>query len=268
MSQSQKKEKEYLSLNEFLKQCGGYFAREISSCEDISFENQERPDFLFRNNNRLWGIEHISVPLLMIGNGNAEYIEESHKCRTFNRYRLDDGIDRLSGKEDNALSEIENIIKDRMSAVSSFSYNDYISEIEELLKSHDASVYRNNILKAYPNVTVSICFLLDIAFPREFSSSLEYKKNDAQWNCFSRRDYPFTYDFLNALQNKQFVDAFCIIWHPVNSYNTNETRCYFLERGTNMAKSLNTAVWNEFRLPLIHRLTKEISLSLERTDNE
>ena len=268
MGNKTKKEEEYSSLKNFIKFCSDPITQELTEAEDISKEKQERPDIVLRKGDCIFGIEHISVPLLKIENGDAERIESAHKRRTFNRYRLDDGVDRLSGKEESALKEIEDIVNARKSSLSTFTHSDYIQNLAELLANHDAKIYRQNISSEYPNSKIQILFLLDIAYPDEFSKGLEYRKTDSStWNIFIRNDYPFTYAFINTLSMKQYVDAFCIIWHPLSNYSSKKSEYYNLQPKTDIFKYINTMIWEEFRLPLKFRLPKKVKLDLKRKDN-
>ncbi len=268
MGNKTKKEEEYLSLREFLRQCRAPFAKELFEADNISLDKQERPDIVLRKGDCIFGIEHIGIPLLRTKNGNTERIESAHKSDTFNKYRLDDGVDRLSGKEDDAINEIENIINDRVSSLSEFNHKDYINNLITLLDNHKAEEYRQNILSKKTGDRIRICFLLDIAYSDEFSKGLEYRKaGSSKWNFFIRNDYPFTFSFLNALCAKQFVDTFCIIWHPISGYLHKKTKCYVLQNGTDMKKSISSMVWDEFRLPLKYRVPKKVNLKLEKTQN-
>ena len=269
MGNKTKKEEEYSSLNNFIKFCSDPMAQELTDAVDVSKKKQERPDIVFRKGDCVFGIEHISIPLLKIENGSADRIKNAHMTRTFNKYRIDDGVDRLSGKEDVALKEIEKIVNDHEASLSAFSCRDYINNLIELLSDHNAKSYRQNISCDYPKDKIQILFLLDVAYPDEFSKGLDYRKRgSSKWNVFVRNDYPFTYSFINALSTKQYVDAFCLIWHPTDNYSIKKTKCYVLRHGTDMIKNIKTTIWEEFRLPLKHRLPKSVKLKLERNDSE
>ena len=269
MSNRTKKAEEYLSLKSFINHCPSPFVRQLKDAEDVSSEKQERPDIVLRNGDSVYGIEHINIPLLMIEDGSSVKIEAAHTAKTFNKYRLDDGVDRLSGKEELALKEIEKIVNDRESSVSSFSHKNYIENFSRLLEKHDANLYLKNTAELYPESNTTICFLLDIAYPNEFSKGMEYKKrSDNRWCAFVRKDYPFTYAFLNLLERKQGVAEFLLIWHPIDDYSDKNTRSYVLHGDSNMIKQVPTAVWEEFRLPLIHRVSKRVNLILEGKNDE
>ncbi len=269
MGNKTKKEEEYSSLKSFIKFCSDPIAQELRDAEDISKEKQERPDIVLRKGDCVFGIEHISIPLLKIENGSAVRIKSAHTTRTYNKYRMDDGVDRLSGKENVALKEIEKIVNDHEASLSAFSCGVYINNLIELLSNHDAETYHQNISYDYPNEKNQIIFLLDIAYPDEFSKELEYRKRESsKWDIFVRNDYPFTYSFINALSAKRGVDVFCVVWHPADSHSLKKTKCYVLRNRTDMIKNIKTTIWEEFRLPLKHRLPKTVNLKLEQNNNE
>ena len=269
MSNKTKKEEEYLSLKNFISHCNDPFSRQLRDAVDVSSAKQESPDMIFRNGKMIFGIEHIGFPLLMIGDGSSAKIEADHTAKTFNKYRIDDGVDRLAGKEKLALKEVEKIVNEHESSVSSFSHRDYIEKCSKLLDKHDTKSYLENVSKLYPESEKMICLLLDIAYPNEFSKGLEYRRrSDNRWCTFARKDYPFTYAFLNLLERKQGVAEFLLIWHPVDDYSDKNTRCYVLHAGSNLIKQSPAAIWEEFRLPLIHRISKSVNLILEDKDDE
>lgn len=277
MSNQTKKIEEYNSWNAFLKHCVCKLTNYLSQCKDVSSSSQDRPDILLSNGDHMYGIEHISIPLLKIENGNAKRVLGSHENRLYKKYEIDEksGIDKYSGNEEEAKKGIERLAQEYLDAVRSFTYSEYIENIKKLIYKHKADEYRKNISAQYPEKPVSLYFLLDIAYPALILKyGLEYQYRGSMKKELScRKDYPFTEDFEDVLKNKKGVDYFFIIWHPyytnslpeLNGFDENEYNesvCYIIDPNLELKKQGINNVWNSFDLNPITKFHRELKLNL------
>lgn len=260
---------EYISLNAFFRLCKDPFAKFLSECEDISVENQERPDIVLISGDCIYGIEVISIPLVTENDGDASRIQKARVQRAYNTYGIDvaRGINRLSGHEDEALQSVENVINKKLDSIFTFSYQGYINRCRRLLlEKHDPSAYQRNLQKDYPNQENRICLLLDIARP-ELPRELKYWRiNRAKSEVSVRSDYPFTYAFVNLLNKLPNTYRVLMIWHPEYEYDGKQTRCYVLNPSSCVADKSIPIIWASFDFPEKYKHSCHAKLELKRSD--
>lgn len=265
MGNLEKKQNERNSLNYFIKGSKDPFVQKIKAAQDFTTESQERPDIVLYDNDYVYGIEHISIPLCKEGKGGADQVRQGREKRVFGKYKIDEenGIDNLKGNENIVVEELNKIVNKTIDANAHFTYEEYISTCNELLRKHNAKVYYENIKIKFPEKKAVLCYLLDISYPNEVKG-LDYKKNkNANFEYCVRRDYPFTFEFLDLLQRIPFVDKFLLIWHPNRSYEEKLTRCYVLDTQINMEKQV-PRVWESFDIPVKYKRAVHVNLSYEQ----
>lgn len=270
MGNKTKKQEEAASWKGFIDNCNDPLAKHLSSCEDISSQDQERPDIVLTDSQAVYAIEHISIPILKIEDGSAEKIRHADIKKVYNRFQIDEekGINKLEGHTQEALSGMENIVNKQFEAISNFNYEGFIETCKALLEKHNAKDYFNNVLKRFHNKPVKVFFLLDFSSPEVFKHGLVYKRvNDTKESFLLRKDFPFTVAFLNALKSTKDVDLFFIVWHPDNSYNKKLTRCYIIDPKEEW-KPQRIPIWKSFRLPIQRQAKLKAKLILEEDNKE
>lgn len=267
MSNNTKKQEELTSLNAFTNNCLDPLAKHLLCCENISLSNQERPDIVLSDSSAIYAIEHISIPMLQIGNGNADRIRQARTKKVYNKYYIDpnEGTNNLEGHEHEVLNSVESIVNEQLGAISDFSYVGFIDTCRNLLYKHNAQDYVENVSKWFSGKEIKVFFLLDFAYPKVFEKGLLYKRTNKATHEFSvRKDFPFTNDFLNVLYSVQGVNCFFIAWHPENTYDKKQLRCYLIDC-INIDKSLQhiPQVWDSFNLPINRNIKQRVKLVLE-----
>lgn len=264
MGNKTKKQEETESWNTFVKYCKDPLIHQLSMCEDVSQQNQERPDLVLKNGSTVYAIEQISIPMIRIKSGSAQRIREAQSSITYQEYMIDEknGIDKLTGHEKEAISAIENIINRQLVAESGFSHTGYIQTCRELLvDKHNAATYRANVLKRFPHAKIYVFFLLDIAAPIIFQKGVLYKHlNSGIIEKSVRKDYPFTKPFLDVLRLIDSVDKILILWHLENRNNKNDVRCYILDPKIDWKKQGIHPIWELFELHSEFELGKRVKL--------
>lgn len=253
MSNQTKKEEELTTLTEFIRLCSDPFAKRLKGCRNISVPDQERPDIVLADEDTVYGIECIHIPLFREGEGDADWVQKAREHTTFKKYQIDDekGINKLEGHEDEALRDIEYLTDKKLESFRGFEYEKYIENCEKLLGKHDAFVYRENIESMFPERDYRVCFLLDITYPRIVKEFEYYHLRTRKKQQCVRKDYPFTVDFLDALKRTKGVDMFLVIWHLEREYKYADTRCYVINTKNDL-KSQVPVVWWKFTLPEVY----------------
>lgn len=268
MSNKTKKDEEFRSLQAFWSICRHALVKTLHDCSNVSEPKQERPDFVFVDVKCAYGIEHIHIPICKEGEGDADYVQRARERDTFYRYIVDEekGINKLEGHEEEARAGIETIVNGKLKAISKTSYDEYMNTCQSLLKKHNATVYRQNVSERFPTKDCKICFLLDITHP-EIVRELKYRRRGS--NHFEqnvRRDYPFTFGFLDILRKNAGVDYYFLIWHPDRTYNPKETRAYLLDSKKNWKEQSLPTIWERFEFPDVFFHPWKVKLTVEKDE--
>ena len=233
----------------FIKHCSDPIVRQLK-CDDVSLPNQERPDIVLKSGNTVFAIEHISIPIITIENGSAARIKDAHSAKTYQKYKIDEenGINKLEGHENEAVSEIESIVNEQLEAEAKFSHSEYIKTCKHLLiDKHNAKAYLDNTSLRFPGADIRVVFMLDIVKPDIFSRGLYYERTDHSKCEFSvRNDYPFTTPFLDILRSVENVNYFFILWHTEKKCSKKDVLCYVLDPHENRALHNGFPIWASF----------------------
>lgn len=268
MGNKTKKEEERIAWKAFIKHANDPLISMLSTCEDISSPQQERPDILLKSGNQIYGIEHISIPLIYNNGGNAARVEEAHIDETYNKYSIsaEDGMNKLRGREHEALQDLENIInRDKFDVVRNFSHGKYIESCRKLLEKHHAGEYRKRIETMYPSFNIKLYFLLDIAYTKEFEDPLVYKNlfSNNKNEMHKYKDYPFTFAFCALLAGIKGVDRLFLIWHPYKQYEHKNTKCYVIDTSIDIMKQYKVKIWESFSLHPKYKNDISVKLNLK-----
>ena len=222
---------------------------------DISEEKQERPDFVFRKDNHIIGLEHIEIPILPM---NGQNIEKYFKNKSHKMYY--DWKDIYSDHYEDVTKDLENLINAKLDVYSTFTHNDYLANCARLLgvgnqekRKHNATKYKGFLKEKYPDCDIKISFVLDIGYDLNDISYFQYRAMPNEpFRTQRYLDFPFTIVFLVLLGQIKDVNDIYIVWHPHDDYDSKYVRCYDLhyeDNGFIKKESTIPRVFWEFDMP-------------------
>ena len=191
------KDREQKAVNAIIKHIE-YF----TDFEDISSPNQERPDFIFRKDNVIEGVEHIEIPILPMSGQNAEHYFKDKALNLYENYK-----DIYSSCYAKTIKAMENHVNENLEAYSEFSHKDFLINSARLLgvgpqkkRKHNATQYIERLKKQFPDCEVKISFVLDIGYSLNDISHFQYKETPLDdFHTQRLLDFPFTYVFVILL---------------------------------------------------------------------
>lgn len=237
---------------------------------DISVQEQERPDFVFKKGNQIIGLEHIEIPILPLNGQSAELYFRGSMRRLHKK-----APETQAKKQEDLIKLIEKYFKKRELAYSEFSHNVYLENCARLLgvgpqrkRKHDASEYLKILKDKYPETNISVAFALDIGYNPENMSVFRCKDTPSgdyiQQGCM---DFPLTYVFLVLLSVIRDVNDIYIVWHPFDDYSKAKTKIYEIHFDKNkrlLPNSVIPKVWWEFSIPNDDTKTQNITLEFKK----
>lgn len=240
---------------------------------NISDEKQERPDFVFRKDNQIIGLEHIEIPILPV---NGQDTEKLFKGKTYKLYQQ--WKDTYSEHYEEVTKALEEHINNKLDIYSDFNHTDYLKNCSTLLgvfpdkgkRKHDATKYIELLKEKYPDCDIKISFVLDVGYNKDDISHYQYRAYP--YDDFHKQrinDFPFTFVFLMLLAMIKDVHDIYIVWHPFDDYKSKYVKCYnihFDDKGR-IEDSNIPRVWWEFDMP--KKLKKShVKLNLEKEEGK
>ncbi len=212
---------------------------ELKGFIDISDENQERPDFVFRKDNQVIGIEHIELPLQPMKKGqNTDHFFKGQTRKTYNTWK-DDYQDNYEG----AVQDIEDLINGRLKEYSKFTYAGFIENAAYLLgivtkedkkRKHNATEYLKKLKEKYPECDCKIVFVLDVGYVKTDLSRFQYRDfPEGKMVTQRRTEFPFTIHFFVILGFIRDVKDIYLVWHPYDEYEGKLVKYYGLHYDNN-----------------------------------
>ena len=184
---------------------------------NISELNQERPDFIYKRNNQIIGIEHIEIPILPM---DGQDFDRYFKSRTTNIYDKWNDINNFN--DDEVIKEIENLVNKKLDVYTQSSHRKFLINCAKLLgvidtdgkRRHNATEYINILKEKYPDCDIKIAFLLDIDYNKEDLPYYKYRDwKNKEFHRMKYLDFPFTYAILDLFGNIKDVHDIYIVWH-------------------------------------------------------
>lgn len=227
---------------------------ELAGYQDISGNNQERPDFVYKKDDVILGLEHIEIPLLTVETQNADRLFQSKTKRFYNDWK-----DIYDQNYEATTKAIELLINNHLENYASFSHHDYLENVMRLLgifqekRMHNATEYLKLLREKWPNSLCKIGFVLDINYQEYEISRFRYKASPLdEFHTERRLDFPFTMTFLCLLRFVLDVDVFYIVWHPFNDYKSKNLKVYsvYIDEKRNITENSKISrIWWEFDMP-------------------
>lgn len=226
---------------------------------------EERPDFILKKDESIIGIEHFLVDTLfkkqidektknisLDGSFNRRLSDTTTKF--FNKYEKN----KLSGNEEKALKEVENIVNDITDAETNFSYDDFEKEFFRIAQQHVEKIkdYRSASNFNFTNFG--------------FVCEIDIINHIFLWNVFKNNKrkkqringIPLTkniWSFIHKLLLTGDIDFFIIITIP--TFNVSKAKSLFLTKD-----STNLLIFDSFEYPYTG-IKRECCLELEKEDN-
>lgn len=193
-----------------------------ASLKSIIFDNNianyaifERPDFILKKDNTIFGYEHFTVDLFL-NNENGSFYRQNQT-----------NVQRIVNSERNEAKDIEFLRKnilDRSNVKTEFDYNKFINGFSTIARKHNDNCvfYKDNIKNKYNEDFIELTALIDIPLNDcDFTYTLIKGKKEHNQRIVG---IPFTSDIINIIKGLNNFNFAVILVH-----SEDNTIVYFFD---------------------------------------
>lgn len=199
----------------------GRYARSI--CKRLmsireQLQPDESPDFIYYDENMVFGLEHCLVDGLPNDKGDSF-------SRTTN-HRILNIIDKRDGDLEKDMGEICPLVSDVLNCINNFSYDNFIKNFKRICSSHNLKCekdndygYKNHLRTFSSNIEIGC--LIDI--PITYACRQYIVNNNGKSTEKYLPTIPFTHDMLDIIEDMSAFDFIIVCVHSTKYINV---RCF------------------------------------------
>lgn len=177
-----------------------------SICTDLN--SSERPDFIYYDDTKAFGLEHCLVDGLPNDKGDSFSRKANNDIKN--------AIDNRNGDSEKDMVEICSIVSDSLNCLSDFSYECFINSFTRVCLNHNSKCekdgdygYKNHLRKFSSNITIGCLIEIPITYAYEKYVITNNGKSTEKTLC----TLPFTYDMLNIIEEMSAFDFVIVCVH-------------------------------------------------------
>ncbi len=199
---------------------------------ELLSEEFERPDYVFKIINEIYGIEHCQADLLI-----HEKKRKTHNLLDIHNTEMNKIISKYDGNPDLLDEEIDNgkalkkpleLVEERMNKISDFNYDDFINNFRKVCSDHNdkCPLYVDHISAVYKTAPIFIGCLVEVHYPKIRKYIITDLKGNTRGQALHHP--PITADMVNIISSMKNFKYVILYMHEIeiNGKKPNYYICY------------------------------------------